>query len=187
MKLILKFRSYLYTNSKAKNIIILLIAAQAINVSMSLFTFPIIQANAHGLMAFDISPLGYSFEYARAFLDALSQNSRNVYLFIQEPLDVFFPLLSSLFFMLLLARLTKNNSNWPLIGLFPLIFDYVENILVINMLIANNISSTLVKVSSIVTIIKSASYTTCYCLIIILLFIRGLKFQRRRKQYESKV
>jgi hypothetical protein len=181
MKLILKLKSSLYKNSKTKNIIIILIAAQAINVAMNLFTFPIIQANSHGLMPFDISPMGYSFEYARTFLDALSQNSRNVYLFIQEPLDLFFPLLSSLFFMLLLARLTKNNSNFPFIGLVPLIFDYVENILVINMLIANNISSTLVKVSSIVSIIKSASYTTCYCLIIILLFIRGLKFLRRKK------
>lgn len=186
MKLILKFKSTLYANSKTKNIVILLLTAQVINIAMNLFTLPIIQADANGLTVFDLSPLGYSFEYANEFLDSLSQNSKNVYLFIQEPLDVFFPLLSSLFFMLLLARLTKSNSNLPLLGLLPLIFDYTENLLVINMLIANNISNSLVKVSSLVTIIKSVSYTSCYCLIIILLFIKGLRSLRRRKQYESK-
>ena len=60
---------------------------------MALWAIPKIIADAGGLLAFDMRPLGYSFDEASAFLTALSSEGRAFYLNVQQMLDSAYPAL----------------------------------------------------------------------------------------------
>ena len=58
---------------------------------MFLGTLAHLQALAGGAAPFDISPLGYSYEEARAFLEALGEQGRAYYLRPELLLDTVYP------------------------------------------------------------------------------------------------
>lgn len=181
MKLITKLKKFIQAHANMKNIVVLFILSQAIYICMTLFTFPIIELNSSGIKAFDLSPMGYSYENASSFLDTLSQNSRSIYLFVQEPLDLLYPFISSMFIMLTITHFSKKNSNLMLFALLPLVFDYLENAFVTTMLVTNNPTLLWVQISSSFTIMKSLSTTVCYCIIIALIIKRVNTFIKERK------
>ena len=72
----------------------------AIYLVMVLWSLPKISAAAGGATPFDMRPLGYSFEEARAFLTALSSEGARFYRTVQHRLDLLYPALlaATLFF-----------------------------------------------------------------------------------------
>ena len=135
---------------------------------------PAVSAFAPELPIFDLSPLGYSFNYANELLDTLGTKGRNLYLFTQLPLDFIYPGLFSITYSLLLVWLFgktfNRNSKVYYFALVPFlagIFDYVENVFIIKMIISfPDLQVTTVKAASTFTILKS-SFTMLFFILLI--------------------
>lgn len=68
-----------------------LAATLAVYLVMILWSLPLIQAEAGGLRPFDLRPLEYMQDEARAFPGALSETGRVFYPGTPHKLDTFFP------------------------------------------------------------------------------------------------
>lgn len=149
-----------------------------IYVAMLFYTIPNIEKYANGMKLFDLSPGGYSYEYAKELLTNLGDSGRELYLYNQLPLDFLYPGLFAISCGLLLSWLflkTKSpNSRLFYFCLVPVAagaFDYIENILIVSLLTGYpNISPLQVGMSSMVTIAKSALTT----LFFIVLTVAGI-------------
>ena len=64
-----------------------------------------------GINLFDLSPTGYSFEYAIKLLDTLGSDGRELYLYRQLPLDFIYPGLFAVSFSLLLYWLLLTTKR----------------------------------------------------------------------------
>src|SRR5262245_15798623 len=100
---------------------------------MLMWTLPTITAEAGGLAPFDMRPAGYSFAEARAFLVALSDSGKRLYLDVQQPLDVAYPALYGATLFFAIAFLTPRrwgNWKWLLatVAVPVVVFDYLENL-----------------------------------------------------------
>lgn len=164
-----------------KIIILLLLASQVIYFCMMLVTFPIIEANSQGVRAPDLVPTGYSYEYIQTFISTLSPHSKNIYLFLQLPLDILYPFLLSLFFMFTIARLTTEKSNLLFLGLLICLFDYLENIFIAGILLNPSFSGLWVQIASLFTLLKSVSTSLCYIIVILLLIKKAATIVRGKK------
>lgn len=83
---------------------------------MDLFLLPAIERAAGGLRCFDLQLSGYDFETARAFVQALSAQGRQLYLFAFLPVDFVFIAAYTVFFVLVLKRLSAPRAMvvvWP--------------------------------------------------------------------------
>ena len=83
---------------------------------MDVFLLPAIERAADGLRCFDLQLFGYDFETARAFVQALSAQGRQLYLFAQLPVDCVFLVAYTVFFVLVLKRLSAPRAMvvvWP--------------------------------------------------------------------------
>jgi hypothetical protein len=126
-----------------------------------------LQALAGGAAPFDIRPLGYSYEQARAFLEAIGEPGRAYYLRPQLVLDAIYPPFYAVSRALALWWLTMPGRlydgaapqrwRWTLVAM-PIamaIFDSVENICIAKMLGSwPDLSPGLVQVSSLATRVK---------------------------------
>lgn len=110
------------------------------------------------LQLFDVMMFkGYDLAYANQFINEISNQGKNIYLFAQIPLDFIFPILFSVIFYLFFFEQT-NNKKIALLGFSSAVFDYAENILVIMMLTTTNLTQGLVGTASVVTMLKGAIY-----------------------------
>lgn len=132
----------------------------AVYAVMLVWTLPTISAEADGLAPFDMRPLGYSFDEAKAFLSALSAAGKDLYLRVQQMLDLFYPALLAV--TLILATLLLTASRWLRLSLAALaaagmVFDYRENFFVGRMLEygPDGIAPDLVASASGATVVKS--------------------------------
>ena len=82
---------------------------------MDVFLLPAIERAADGLRCFDLQLFGYDYETARAFLQALSTQGRQLYLFAQLPVDCVFLVAYTVFFVLALKKLSAPRAMfvWP--------------------------------------------------------------------------
>ena len=83
---------------------------------MDVFLLPAIERAADGLRCFDLQLFGYDYETARAFLQALSAQGRQLYLFAFLPVDFVFIAAYTVFFVLALKRLSVPRAMvvvWP--------------------------------------------------------------------------
>ncbi len=153
---------------KNKNLIIILfIIAHAVFLVMN-FIQPLIVTGVSVKM-FDLMMFkGYDLAYATTFVNEISQQGKNVYLFVQVPLDFIYPLLVSAFFYLFFLDQTRNKKIASL-GFVSMVFDYMENIFVIVILTTVNLTDTIVGIASIATIIKGGFYVINYGLVVYLL------------------
>ena len=105
--------------------------------AMMLWTFPAITEAANGERAFDLRPLGYDFDQAKAFLAALNAEGRAIYLGAQHWLDTAYPAVLALA-LVLAAALAAPKAAWvwlmAVLALPGALFDYRENLLVARML-----------------------------------------------------
>lgn len=175
-----KVKKLFYTKASTRNIIFIFILSQIIFALMTFYTFPIIQLNSPGISAPDLSPMGYSYEHIMNFLENLSPESRDMYLYVQEPLDVLYPFLQGTFFVLFFIRFYNKKSNLVFLGFIPMVFDYLENIFVTVSVFTLNPSELWVQISSLFTIIKSISNTICYFVVLALIIKKVYNiFQKR--------
>jgi hypothetical protein len=112
-------------------------AALGVYLWMITGTLPAITRAAGGLMPFDLRPTGYSVDEARAFLGALSDSGRAVYLGPQHMLDLVYPALLAV--VLIGAVRVLFQGAWLRAGLSGIILagmvaDYVENAVVAQLL-----------------------------------------------------
>jgi hypothetical protein len=146
---------------------------------MMAFTFPRINAQ-FGTQAFDLKPMGYSLEEATLMLQNLDQSTIDFYVFPQLLLlDILYPILLALFLSTLIIRLSNlifvspNHiySNLFMLPFIAMLIDYLENIMILVM-ITNpaEVSSGVIKATSIFTQMKGV-FTTISWVVILILFV----------------
>ena len=161
--------------STGRIVLAFIIPAMIIYLIMLLYTIPQVAKYAPGINLFDLSPTGYSYEYAIELLDTLGSNGRELYLYKQLPLDFIYPGLfsvsCSLFLSWLFLKSQKADSKLFYFCYVPVVaglFDYFENILIVRILTSYpNVSEVSVSLASSMTIIKSVLTTVFFVLLII--------------------
>jgi len=154
---------------------------------MIFYTIPALSAFAPEFPVFDLSPSGYSFDYANELLQALGSEGRNMYLYTQLPLDFIYPGLFSITYSLLLVWLFRksfsDDSKIYYLFLVPLlagVFDYFENIFIIKMINSfSTLQESTVQIASIFTVLKSG-FTVVFFIILLVGFIFFLKNYKNR-------
>jgi len=136
-------------------------AALAVYGAMVGWTLPAISRDAGGLTPFDMRPLGYSVAEARAFLAALGDEGRGLYLGVQHWLDLAYPALLAV--VLIGAVRTLIGPPWLRVGLILLTLggmaaDYLENARVGVMLRQDGmVPDALIEAASRATQVKAAA------------------------------
>ena len=146
---------------------ILLVLSGLLWAAMFFGTLAHLQLLAGGAAPFDIRPLGYSYQDAKAFLAAIGEAGRAYYLNPQLVLDTFYPPLYALSRSLALWWLTAPGRLYPgpvpvrwrwtaaAVPIFMACLDGVENVCIAKMLWAwPDLSPGLVRVSSLATRLK---------------------------------
>ena len=170
-----KLLSFIQSVSTGKVVLVLFIPAMIVYFIMLLYTIPQVAEYASGMKLFDLSPVGYSFEYANELLGALGVDGRGAYLYKQLPLDFIFPGLFALSCSLLLSWLFLKSQNksskifyFCFVPVAAGLFDYLENIGIIHLITSYpNISNISVSLASAMTIIKSGLTMAFFVLLII--------------------
>ena len=169
--------SFMQRHSTGKVIVSLFVLTMAVYLTMLFYSIPAVTAFAPQLPIFDLSPFGYSFNYATELLDTLGVEGRNLYLSTQLPLDFIYPGLFSITYSLLLVWLFgktfNENSKIYYLAFVPVlagIFDYVENVFIIKMINSfPDLQIATVKVASLFTLLKS-SFTMLFFVLLIVGF-----------------
>lgn len=169
-------------------------------ILFALFTFyifPEYQERINNLAGETIQPLdtrlSYSTEEVKLLFDKLTEEGRNIYLFITGKIDMIYPLIYGLLFTLLLAnllkKLTRPGSKIILVSLLPLVgmlFDYLENVNIIRLLNSYpTLSEEHVQWGEQVTRLKHGVLFFSVILILVLavvLAVRNLLLRRNRQQ-----
>ena len=159
----------------------------AIYLTMVLWSLPYISAEAGGLAPFDMRPTGYSFDEARAFLAALTEEGNAFYRDVQHTLDLFFPgLMAATLFFAIATLLPKRLGRWRHAIAAPVVltavFDWSENLVVAGMLAAgaSGITEDMVRTANGWSIAKATASTVAYTALLVLLIWKGVAWRRRR-------
>jgi hypothetical protein len=171
MKIIKLIQKY----SSGRNVILLFSVNMAVYLTILFYSIPQVVMAAPEMKLFDVSPSGYTAEYAISLLNAIGPEGRDLYLSLQLPLDFIYPGLFIFSYSFLFSWLLKKNHGLASKVFYALyipilagLFDYTENILVVRMLRAYpTLNSTLVTIASSVTIIKSILTSIFFTLLIL--------------------
>ncbi len=161
---------YIQQAATGKRVLSFLVPAMVVYGMMLLYTIPQVEQYSAGMKLFDLSPSGYSYQYAIELLSALGSTGRATYLYRQLPLDFVYPGLFAVSFCLLqswlFAKSLLPDSKIFYACLVPLtagLFDYLENICIVFMLTSfPNVPEMLVAFASAFTIVKSTITTACF-------------------------
>jgi hypothetical protein len=156
--------SWLDKHMKKKQIILLIAAYIAIVAVMGLLLIPAILNHKAGMNIFDLKAMGYSLNYANSFIAAIGAKGRDVYLFAQLPLDMIFPIVYGLLYLVLANKVLKKMSITMFASIMVMcLSDYAENISIYMMLLSQKLSASLVAAASVFTVTK----TVFYCLVLL--------------------
>ncbi|MFA6977930.1 MAG: hypothetical protein WC209_01300 [Ignavibacteriaceae bacterium] len=165
-------------NINGKRILLLFVLTNIIYVIMLGITIPKVMSFSGGMKLLDMMPTGYNAEYVNSLLSALGEKGRNAYLFTQLPVDMIYPFLFGVSYCLVLAyilnKLGKFESRLFYLCFLPLfsgLFDYLENIGIITMLMSYpNNPVILTQITNVFSVLKS-SFTTFYFIVLIIFLI----------------
>ena len=168
--------------AKGKLVFGLFITTMVVYLTMLLYTLPAVESFAPGKVLFDLAPTGYSYENAILLLEVLGPEGRSVYQNLQLPMDFIYPALFAVTYSLLLTWVfSKGYASdskifyFAVIPFFGGLFDYLENICIIQMINSYpNVSHGLVNLSSTFTILKSGFTTIVFILLLLGLYM-GVK------------
>jgi len=157
--------------ASGRNVLIFFIPSLAVYFLMLFYTIPSVESYAPGMKIFDLSPSGYSYDYAVMLLSALGDEGREEYLTRQIPLDFIYPALFSISSFLILAwLLLKRNDKTSrvfylcFVPIIAGIFDYLENTQIVLMILNYpDITKVQVIFSSVFTIVKSGLTSLFFC------------------------
>ena len=127
---------------------------------------------------------GYTEEDAHAFVNWLSPEALHTYLHVQLPLDFFYPIFYTLFFSLLWVVLHGKPNLFLAMPVALAISDYIENSVVIAMLLNPNFSRSLALTGAVATGFKTGlMYLTIFSLVLAIVFciIRAVRRKRQRE------
>lgn len=169
-------------NLDGRRIILLFILTSFIYSMMLFVTIPRITNFSEGMKIPDMIPFGYSAEYINSLMNTLGASGRNVYLYNQLPLDMIYPFLYGLTYCLILAwfleKIGKLKGYYFYLCLLPVIaglFDYLENIGIITILISYPFNSDLLsQVTNVFSLFKSALTTLFFLLLLIIIALFGV-------------
>lgn len=172
--------------SKGWKIYWLVVAATVTNyLIMVLWSLPVVSGMAAGGVPFDMRPSGYSFEDARMFLTAISDEGRDFYLDTQQLLDLFYPTLLSITVAIPLAHLVPRYWGWILavLAIAAGVFDHLENSAVAVMLREgpDTLTEAMVSTASNFSLLKSISTTIVLVALLVVLCIKGIARLKSRK------
>jgi len=173
--------------SSPKTLLALFILLLACYALMGFWTLPRLDSLA-GLPLPETLMTGYAPEEIQAYFSALGEQGREVYLYHELVLDLFFPALYGLFFCGLFIRLLKQTRRFHgfyrflcLIPLLAALLDYGENLCLIKLLTVYPLfPKTLIQASSVFTVLKSLFFI----LSLFMVFLSGILFliQKIKKQ-----
>lgn len=181
-------RNLINRNLKGRKVLLPFILTNIIYVFMLTVTIPKVMEFSGGMKLLDMMPGGYTSEYVKTLFNNLGNEGRSAYLYKQIPVDMIYPLLFGVSYCMVMAyflnKLGKLDSKLIYLCYIPILsglFDYLENIGIILMLIGYpDISMGLIKLTSIFSVCKSVSTTIFFMMLIILLIILALiKIKRR--------
>jgi len=153
---------------------VLFAAMMTVYLVMVLKTLPEIAASADGLKAFDVRPAGYSESQARAFLTALSDDGRALYLGVQHWLDTAYPALVAVTLVFALFWAFPRAGNAARVAFMGVpagaaVFDYLENARVGAMLAVapQEVTADMIAAASSATVIKSGLATVAFVMLLL--------------------
>lgn len=163
--------------------------SMSVYLLMILYSIPLVSKYAPEMMLFDVSPTGYTYDYAVSLLSQLGAEGRGLYLSLQLPLDLVYPISFGISHALIICWLfDKTGATSPLAPyacLLPVagcLLDYSENIAIFSMLINYpRIAESVVQLSSILTISKSVFVTITYLFICVLLLVTAARKMKAKK------
>jgi len=166
---------FLQERASGRAVLILFIITQVVYVAILFYTIPAVLEEAPDMKLFDMSPGGYTFEYAGDLLTAIGEKGRQTYLALQLPLDFIYPGLFAVTYTLLLTWLFSKgfarDSSVFYLALVPAVaglLDYLENIGIIMMLNSfPDISAVTVAFASMSSVIKSLFTVGFYLLLLV--------------------
>lgn len=179
----MKLMTSLQRRASGRTVLALFVLTNVVYLAMLLYSIPSVTAQSPGMRLFDMSPMGYSPQYAIALLDAIGPEGRDAYLGLQLPLDFIYPALFALTYSLMLVWLFKKvfdgGAKWFFLALVPAaagFFDYMENLGIIIMLRSYpGIDPGVVEAASTFSIFKSVLTIAFYILLLcgfLLLFLK---------------
>jgi hypothetical protein len=143
-------------------------------------TIPMVMNFSGGMELLDMKPMGYDATYVKTLFDNLGREGRDLYLYRQIPVDMFYPGLFGLTYGLALAfflkKLDKFNSPFYYLCLLPFLAglaDYLENAAIVLLLQSYPaLADNLVSFSNGATLVKSVATSVVFTvLVIVLLFV----------------
>ena len=137
----------------------------AICLVMNLWLMPAIERTTEGIRCFDMN-FGYDFETAKRFLSLLDERGRDLYLHAQLPLDFFYPVCYTVFFLCMFAILWQGAKWLAALPACLAVLDYTENVLTIVMLKSQTLSKPLATAASAVTSAKTILMYLIFALLI---------------------
>jgi hypothetical protein len=182
-------KKYIKKNINGKTVLTLFILCNIVYAIMLIVTIPQVMKYSGGMKILDMMPTGYDPQYVQTLFTALGTAGRDSYLYHQLPVDLIYPALfgisSSLVIAYFLNKIGKFEGKLFYLSLLPLcsgLFDYGENIGIINMLRSYpNISTIQVQTTSIFSVLKS-TFTSIYFIVLIFILLVVAK-----NKYLSKV
>ncbi|WP_348823011.1 hypothetical protein [Flavobacterium aestuarii] len=176
-------RNYIRKYINGKTVLLLFVLCNIVYSVMLIVTIPEIMHYSGNIKILDMMPAGYDTEYVNILFKALGTSGRNAYLYHQLPLDLIYPGLFGIssclvlcYFFNKLGKLESSLFYLSLIPIFSAIFDYAENIGIINMLKDYPaISETQVQITSFFTILKSILTSIYFIILIIVLLVLAQK------------
>lgn len=175
-------------HSTGKKVLLLFILTNLIYAIMLLVTIPKVMEYSNGLKLLDMMPTGYDSAYIHSLFETLGKEGRHCYLYTQIPVDLIYPLLFGISYCLLmgyfLKQLNKLDSMYFYLCTLPLIAgmaDYLENFGIIILLNSYpDLSQVSMSTTNLFSIVKSASTTIFFIVLIIILSIRGMAILKGR-------
>jgi hypothetical protein len=151
------------------------------------YSIPAVLEQAPEMKLFDMSPGGYSYEYATELLEVIGPEGREKYLRLQLPIDFIYPGLFAVTYTLMLiwvfSMRFRAESKIFIMALVPAaagLFDYIENIGIVMMIKSYpNLSSGLVQFTSTFSILKSIMTIASYILLTYGLLLLAAKRKHR--------
>jgi hypothetical protein len=183
-------KEFIRRNLNGKKVLLLFIVTNIIYVFMLTVTIPKVMSFANGMKLLDMMPSGYTPEYVNSLLDRLGEMGRHAYLYNQLPVDMIYPGMVAISYCLVIAyflngigKLESNLFYLCILPIFSGLFDYCENLGIINILKSYPENSVfLSQATSTFSVLKSISSTAFFVVLIVVLGVFGW-----RKIFQAKL
>lgn len=163
-----------------------LVIAQSVYLLMLFVTIPGVKQYSKGMDIFDMKATGYSSEYAQVLLETLGETGRSYYLTRQLPLDLIYPGVMALTWVLLITLFARRlDRRWGSLIIVPIaaaVFDYLENGTIVAMLVTfPNVQESLAALSSTFTVVKSMISLLNFAIVSVLFLLYLYKLVQSRR------